>query len=82
MLIKKLCKTFPSERLGCQKGGVKNIMSHAWYENFNWEKLEKLELEAPYKPLLQNNTDTSHFDKFTDVTEDANEDFSDWDQDF
>lgn len=82
MLIKKLCKTFPSERLGCQKGGVKAIMSHPWYLDFDWEKLENLEMQPPYRPYLENNTDTRHFDMFTKDYGEPPEDFSDWDEDF
>lgn len=82
LLIKKLCRTFPSERLGCQKRGVKAIMEHLWYENFDWEKLRNLEMEAPYRPILSNNTDTRHFDKFNTDFGDPPEDLSDWDKHF
>lgn len=27
-LIKKLCKDIPSERLGCQRGGIQDIKKH------------------------------------------------------
>lgn len=81
-LIKKLCKTFPSERLGCQKGGVKAIMANAWYGDFDWDKFRSLEMEPPYRPTLSNNTDTKYFDKFNTDLSDPPEDFSDWDQDF
>lgn len=82
MLIKKLCRTFPSERLGCQREGVKAIMSHPWYDNFDWEKLRHLEIEAPYKPVLSNNTDTRHFDIFTTNSSEPPDNFGDWDKDF
>uniref|UniRef100_A0A3B3Z661 AGC-kinase C-terminal domain-containing protein n=1 Tax=Periophthalmus magnuspinnatus TaxID=409849 RepID=A0A3B3Z661_9GOBI len=41
-LIKRLCRDNPSERLGNQKNGIKDIQKHKWFEGFNWEGLRPL----------------------------------------
>lgn len=82
MLVKKLCRIFPSERLGCQKGGVRSIIAHPWFADIEWGQLREQKLEAPYKPEVESNTDTRHFDKFNADSSDPPEDFSEWDQDF
>lgn len=82
MLIKKLCKPFPSERLGSQKGGVKSIKAQPWFSDFDWDKLRNLEMDAPYKPEILHNTDTKYFEKFREDASVASDDFSDWDSEF
>ena len=58
LLTKLLCKD-PSKRLGCND--VREIMDHQWFSNINWEDLKSKKIQAPYVPLLENETDTKHF---------------------
>ncbi|XP_038641119.1 cGMP-dependent protein kinase 1-like isoform X5 [Scyliorhinus canicula] len=82
-LIKKLCRDNPSERLGNQKNGVKDIQKHKWFEGFNFEGLKKGTLTAPIVPNVTGPLDTSNFDTFPlDSEEEAPTEESGWDVDF
>ncbi|XP_062409980.1 cGMP-dependent protein kinase 1-like [Sardina pilchardus] len=68
-LIKKLCRDNPSERIGNQKNGVKDIQKHKWFEGFNWDGIRKGTLTAPFVPTVDGPLDTSNFDSFPDDQE-------------
>jgi len=83
MLIKRLCRENPVERIGYQKGGIKDIQKHKWFEGFSWECLQKGTLIAPYIPKIEHDADTSNFDNFGE--DDAGEpadDLTGWDKEF
>ncbi|KAK3720306.1 hypothetical protein QZH41_020387 [Actinostola sp. cb2023] len=42
----------PVERLGYQKGGLKDIMKHKWFDGFNWEGLRQRKLNPPIVPKV------------------------------
>uniref|UniRef100_A0A4W3HP35 cGMP-dependent protein kinase n=1 Tax=Callorhinchus milii TaxID=7868 RepID=A0A4W3HP35_CALMI len=63
-LIKRLCRDNPSERLGNQKNGVKDIQKHKWFEGFNFEGLKNTTLTPPIIPAVSGPLDTSNFDSF------------------
>ena len=43
----------PTRRLGCQPGiGERQIKGHAFFRSINWEKLEKREVPAPFRPQV------------------------------
>ncbi|XP_066570241.1 cGMP-dependent protein kinase 1 [Amia ocellicauda] len=82
-LIKRLCRDNPSERLGNQKSGVKDIQKHKWFEGFNWEGIWKSTLTPPVLPAVSGPLDTSNFDCFPDDPEDSPPDEeSGWDEEF
>ncbi|XP_048837629.1 cGMP-dependent protein kinase 1 isoform X2 [Brienomyrus brachyistius] len=82
-LIKRLCRDSPSERLGNQKNGVKDIQKHKWFEGFNWEGIRKGTLTPPIIPDVSSPLDTSNFDCFPNDTEDPPPDEeSGWDAEF
>jgi len=60
-LIRALLKNEPSERLPMRPGGVKNLKSHTWFDGFDWEKMENLTLEPPYKPVVKSKKDLANF---------------------
>ncbi|XP_071219664.1 cGMP-dependent protein kinase 1-like isoform X2 [Salvelinus alpinus] len=68
-LIKRLCRDNPSERVGNQKNGVKDIQKHKWFEGFNWEGLRQTTLAAPFTPTVEGPLDTRNFDCFPDDSE-------------
>jgi serum/glucocorticoid-regulated kinase 2 len=37
-----------SSRLGVN--GNEEVKNHPWFADFNWDDLENMKLEAPYKP--------------------------------
>ncbi|XP_078732876.1 cGMP-dependent protein kinase 1-like isoform X2 [Lampetra fluviatilis] len=83
ILIKKLCRDNPTERLGNMKNGVRDIQKHKWFEGFNWEGLRKGTLTPPIIPKVSSPTDTSNFDSFPEDTESPPpDDDSGWDKDF
>jgi len=64
-LIKNLCKTNASERLG---KNVSEIKSHKFFEDIDWIKLEKKQITPPFKPKIRYQGDVRNFDKmFTDM---------------
>ncbi|KAJ4922663.1 hypothetical protein JOQ06_029515 [Pogonophryne albipinna] len=82
-LIKRLCRDNPSERLGNQKNGVKDIQKHKWFEGFNWEGLRQGTIASPFTPAVAGPLDTSNFDYFPEDTEDPPPDEeSGWDLEF
>ncbi|XP_075895078.1 cGMP-dependent protein kinase 1 [Nelusetta ayraudi] len=65
-LIKKLCRSNPSERLGSQRNGAKDIQKHKWFEGFNWDGLCKRILNPPVIPRVKHLTDSTSGDHYTE----------------
>ncbi len=63
-LIIKLLEKDPLARLGCLKNGAEDIKNHPWFANFDWNKLLKREITAPWIPKLKSDTDCSNFDNY------------------
>merc|ERR1739844_619711 len=55
-LIKKLCRDNSAERLGYQKGGIRDIQKHKWFDGFNWEGLRQRTLQVPIPPSSPTST--------------------------
>lgn len=60
-VVKNMLKHQPSERLPMRVGGTRNIKSHNWFGEFNWENLASRTMDAPYKPSVKSATDSSNF---------------------
>ncbi|CAF3062860.1 unnamed protein product [Rotaria socialis] len=83
LLIKRLCRENPIERIGYQKDGIKDIQKHQWFEGFSWECLKKGTLAAPYTPKVEHEVDTSNFDYFPeDESTEPEDDLTGWDKEF
>lgn len=83
-LIRKLCKSNPTERLGYGRNGLLDIRKHRWFQGFDWNGLKTRTMPIPkaIKPCVNGPTDTSvfdHYDKDSNVPEDE---LSGWDEDF
>ena len=52
-LITKLLSKDPKKRLGRQ-GGADEILAHPFFASLDTAKLERIELDPPYKPKSQN----------------------------
>ena len=63
-LIKCLCTTDQSKRLGRTKGGSESVKKHSWFSTFAFESLLRKELKSPYIPKLNTGHDynSSHDD--------------------
>lgn len=81
-LIKKLCKDIPSERLGCQRGGIQDIKKHKWFQGFDWDGLIKQTLPAPIQQTVRSPSDTSNFDEFPNDGDIPPDEHSNWDINF
>nr|XP_043868592.1 cGMP-dependent protein kinase 1-like [Solea senegalensis] len=87
-LIKRLCRDNPSERLGNQKNGVKDIQKHKWFEGFNWDGLRQGSIDSPSSSFfcprqVSGPLDTSNFDYFPeDADEPPPDEESGWDLEF
>lgn len=44
----------PSKRLGCvePQGGEQAILQHSFFRDINWDDLEKLKVDPPFKPKI------------------------------
>ncbi|TNN50458.1 cGMP-dependent protein kinase 1 [Liparis tanakae] len=65
-LIKKLCRTNPSERLGSQRNGAKDIQKHKWFEGLNWDELCTGSLLPPVIPKVKDAFDSSACGHYTE----------------
>lgn len=82
-LIKRLCRENAVDRLGYQRGGIRDIQKHKWFEGFSWENLRNGSLEAPYIPRLKDNTDLINFDSYPEENgPDPEDDLTGWDAHF
>ena len=58
-------------RLGCGKGGTRDVCNHAFFESIEWPELEAKRVKVPYTPNIKSPTDTSNFDQFSASDEGA-----------
>ncbi|CAD5117584.1 DgyrCDS6342 [Dimorphilus gyrociliatus] len=83
-LIFKLCCDEPTERLGCQANGVKDIRRHKWFSGFDFWSLRLRQLRIPkvFRTPPKNLTDTSNFQEFRKEDEDIEDVYDSWDEEF
>jgi len=66
-LLRGLLHKEPKLRLGNSERDAQEIKSHPFFASIDWAKLEKKEIEAPFKPRVQSESDVGNFDeKFTE----------------
>lgn len=82
LIIKKLCRENPSERLGYGKNGLSDIKKNKWFQGFDWDGLKKQKLNPPIIPKVRSQCDHSNFDQYTKDTEVPPDETSGWDIDF
>ncbi|XP_061071739.1 protein kinase C delta type-like [Conger conger] len=58
-IMEKLLEKDPNHRLGT----FGNIREHPFFESIDWAKLERREMEPPFKPELTNPKDCRYFDE-------------------
>uniref|UniRef100_A0A0L8IH94 cGMP-dependent protein kinase n=1 Tax=Octopus bimaculoides TaxID=37653 RepID=A0A0L8IH94_OCTBM len=82
LLIKKLCRENPSERLGYGKNGLSDIKKNKWFQGFDWDGLKKQNLIPPIIPKVKCPRDHSNFDQYAKDTDIPPDETSGWDLDF
>ncbi|CAG8491661.1 12803_t:CDS:2 [Ambispora leptoticha] len=68
-LLKRLLTADLSKRYGNLKGGSEDIKQHNWFKGVDWERLCRLEIEAPYIPQVSGDGDASNFDMYPEEQE-------------
>jgi len=84
-LIKCLLQQDPSWRLPMKPGGVQNLKDHSWFSLWDWDSLQALTLEPPFKPTVRNKKDLSNIKASREDMPrpvDYIDDGSGWDKDF
>ena len=67
-LLLGLLERNPMKRLGTGSEDAKEIKSHPFFQEINWQKLYNTELEPPWRPEFCDDLDTSQFDdEFTSM---------------
>ncbi|XP_062325781.1 protein kinase C eta type isoform X2 [Osmerus eperlanus] len=63
-ILKAFLTKNPARRLGCvaAEGGENAVTSHTFFSDIDWEKLNRRELEPPFKPRIKTSEDVNNFD--------------------
>jgi len=61
-LLEGLLTRDVEKRLGSGAEGGKAIKNHPFFKDIDWDKLERREIEPPFKPKVKSETDTSQID--------------------
>jgi len=72
-LISQFLTINPKKRLGYGMYGIKKIKEHPYFEDVDWDKYLRKEIEPPFAPNLEGELDLKYFDKcFTDEPVNSN----------
>ncbi|XP_074525807.1 cGMP-dependent protein kinase 1 [Halichoeres trimaculatus] len=77
-LIKKLCRSNPSERVGSQRNGAKDIQKHKWFDGFNWDGLCKRTLNPPITPKVEHPFNSASCGHYTEGSVDLDATWDDF----
>ena len=64
-LLSALLVKEPLRRLGGGPGDYRDIQAHPFFTNVSWEDLLLKKYNPPFKPQVENETDTRYFEVFT-----------------
>lgn len=71
-LIKKLLTRRQAARLGNLSNGHHDVREHPWFKDLDFDKLNNMELKAPWVPNIKNPFDSSHFEDFSREEKEVN----------
>lgn len=63
-LIRRMLVVRRHDRLGSFAGGAGDIKNHPWFKEIDWDRLASKDLEAPWKPDIEDALDVSNFDNW------------------
>ncbi|XBW34656.1 hypothetical protein QEN19_000223 [Hanseniaspora menglaensis] len=70
-LLTRLINRDLSQRLGNLQNGVEDIKNHIWFQEVNWVKMSKKNIETPYEPPIKaGHGDTSQYEFFEEDSDD------------
>jgi serine/threonine protein kinase len=72
-LVKKILEIKPQYRLGNLAGGAKDIKTHDWLKDVNFNKLSKKVFRAPWTPTINDPLDVEAFDNWDHMEKDEKE---------
>ena len=72
-LVKKILEIKPQYRLGNLAGGAKDIKTHKWLKDVNFNKLSKKVFRAPWTPTIKDPLDVEAFDNWDHMEKDERE---------
>ncbi|KAK3581241.1 hypothetical protein CHS0354_032961 [Potamilus streckersoni] len=61
-ILSLLLERNPVERMGMPGSPAGPVRSHPFFRNMDWEKLEKRQIDPPFKPKIKSDSDISNFD--------------------
>ena len=65
-LIKHLLTEDTTKRFGCLRNGVKDIVNHRFFNDFDWKEFVFMKMTPPYVPEAKPASDTSCFNSYPD----------------
>ena len=70
ILIKHLLMPIEEKILGCTKGGIFELISHPFFNKYDWKGLLFKNIKPPFIPVVNGNLDTSNYIKINDNEKD------------
>ncbi|VIO87951.1 Uncharacterized protein BM_BM3088 [Brugia malayi] len=61
-ICKALLQKSPEKRLGCGQLAVREIKEHPFFKRIDWYKIERRQVQPPFKPKLKSPESTENFD--------------------
>ena len=68
-LVKHLLVADLGKRYGNLKGGVNDIKGHRWFGSYPWADILEKKVEAPYRPKIRGEGDTSNYSQYPESQE-------------
>ncbi len=64
-LVKHLLQADLSKRYGNLSRGALDVKEHRFFAKINWNQIQEKKIEAPYKPEIASESDTSNFSNYS-----------------
>ncbi|KAL3983258.1 Protein kinase domain family protein [Acanthocheilonema viteae] len=61
-ICKALLQKSPQKRLGCGQMAIRDVKEHPFFRRIDWYKIERQQVQPPFKPKLKSPESTENFD--------------------